>query len=99
MRNSFVVMALAATSLLAQLPGSSVSGRIQFPPDSPVTLVSADWSESRSTQTGGAALIDLHTDLSLRNTTQRKIRGLTLSVISQQVTPGGNEVLKIEKKE
>ena len=93
MRNSLLALAVTATSLLAQLPpqlaGSRVSGRIQLPPDSPVTLVAADWSESRSTERGGAALIDLHTDLSLRNTTQRKIRGLTLSVVSQQVAPGG----------
>jgi len=91
MRNSSVWLALALScaGLWAQPVGSRVSGRIQLPPDSPVTLVSADWSESRTTERGGAALIDLHTDLSLRNTTQRKIRGLTLSVISQQVAPGG----------
>jgi hypothetical protein len=91
MRNSFAwLLAIVATGLWAQAPGGSrVSGRIQLPPDSPVTLVSADWSESRSTERGGAALIDLHTDLLLRNTTQRKIRGLMLSVISQQVGAGG----------
>jgi hypothetical protein len=89
MRNSLLAFALAASSIWAQLPGSRVSGRIQLPPDSPVTLVSADWSESRSTERGGAALIDLHTDLLLRNTAQKKIRGLTLSVVSQQVAPGG----------
>jgi hypothetical protein len=93
MRNSPVWLAallVATTGLWAQTPGSSrVSGRIQLAPDSPVTLVSADWSESRSTERGGAALIDLHTDLLLRNTTQHKIRGLMLSVISQQVGAGG----------
>jgi hypothetical protein len=81
----FLATALAAGAS-AQV---SVSGRIQLPPDSPVTLLSADWSESRSSQRGGAALIEVHTDVLLRNASQRHIRGLTLAVTSQEVAPGG----------
>jgi hypothetical protein len=34
-------------------------------------------------------VLDLHTSLSLRNTSQQRIRGITLLVTSQEVTPGG----------
>ena len=38
---------------------------------------------------GGAILLDVHAGLSLRNSSQRRIRGVTLLVIAQEVTPGG----------
>jgi hypothetical protein len=62
---------------------------ITFPEDSPVTLVSADWGESNASARGGAMLLDLHTSLSLRNSGSRRIRGITLLVSAQDVTPGG----------
>lgn len=85
--------ALAVAPLFAQRGAAPeqgrVSGRIHLPPDSPITLVTADWSESRSAERGSAAVIDLRTTLSLRNSSQRRIRGLTFLVTSQEVTPGG----------
>lgn len=68
------------------------SFRIDFPKDSPVTVVSplsADWGQSKSLARGGATVLDLHTALSLRNSGQRRIRGVTLMVLAQEVTPGG----------
>jgi hypothetical protein len=65
------------------------SVKINLPPDSPVALVSADWGESRATARGGAIMLDLHTALTLRNSGQRRIRGVTLLVQAQAVTPGG----------
>lgn len=62
---------------------------ITLPEDSPVTVVSADWGESTATARGGAMLLDLHTSLSLRNSGSRRIRGITLLVQAQEVTPGG----------
>ena len=62
---------------------------ITFPEDSPVTVVSADWGESNASARGGAMLLDLHTSLSLRNSGSRRIRGITLLVSAQEVTPGG----------
>ncbi len=58
-------------------------------PDSPVALVSADWGESNATVRGGAFLLDVHAALSLRNSSQRRIRGVMLAVLAQEVTPGG----------
>jgi hypothetical protein len=65
------------------------SVKINLPADSPVALVSADWGESRATARGGAMMLDLHTALTLRNSGQRRIRGVTLLVQAQAVTPGG----------
>lgn len=71
----------------AQQPASSF--RIDFPADSPVGVVTADWGESRTSTLGGAVMLDLHAALSLRNTGVKHIRGITLLVLAQEVSPGG----------
>ena len=63
--------------------------KIDFPSDSPVALLSADYTGSNEIARGGALLLDFHAALSLRNASQRKIRGITLLVSAQEVTPGG----------
>ena len=63
--------------------------RINFPPDSPVVPVKTNIGESRATPRGGAMVVDLHMALSLRNTDSRHIRGITLLVMAQEMTPGG----------
>ena len=68
---------------------------ITFPEDSPVTVVSADWGESNASARGGAMLLDLHTSLSLRNSGSRRIRGITLLVSAQDVTPGGKASVSV----
>jgi hypothetical protein len=76
----------------AQTPQSRGSLKIDFPKDSPVSVVSpltADWGQSNAMARGGALLLDLHTSLSLRNASQHRIRGITLVVLAQEVTPGG----------
>jgi hypothetical protein len=82
-----------ASALVAQDapldPHSSI--RIDFPPDSPVVALTAstDVGPSRATARGGAMVVDLHMGLSLRNSGSRNIRGVTLLVTAQAVTPGG----------
>ncbi len=68
-------------------PRSSV--KVAFPADSPLTVVSADWGESRTSARGGALVLDLQTSLLLRNAGQRHVRGVILLVQAQEVTPGG----------
>src|ERR1700730_1746685 len=63
--------------------------KIDLPQDSPVVLLSADYGESNETARGSAMLLDVHAALSFRNSSQRKIRGITLLVTAQDVTPGG----------
>jgi hypothetical protein len=85
MRSKIFIFALGAIAATAQTPGR----KIDFPVDSPVTAVSSDWSETRATPRGGAYQLDVHAVLSLRNTSQRRIRGVTLAVLAQEITPGG----------
>jgi hypothetical protein len=80
---------LCAGIAFAQMPDAHGSLKIELPNDSPVTLVSSDWGQSRPTVRGGAVMLDLHSSLSLRNSGSRRIRGITLVVLAQEVTPGG----------
>jgi hypothetical protein len=88
-RTSPVLLLLGALAAWAQMPQPVSSVKINFADDSPVALKSADWGESRTEARGGALVLDLHTSLWLRNTTQQRIRGITLIVQAQEVTPGG----------
>src|SRR5512140_3839619 len=91
MRGRIAILGLltAASAAWAQAPDARSSVKINLPPDSPVTLVSADWGESRATPRGGAMQLDLHASLQLRNAGPRRVRGVTLLVLAQDVTPGG----------
>ncbi|HEX5431541.1 MAG TPA: hypothetical protein VFW83_06220 [Bryobacteraceae bacterium] len=82
---------LGAGSLGAQ----AVSPKINLPKDSPVAVVSMDWSQSRATPRGGAYLVDVHASLSLRNSSSKRIRGVTLAVLAQEVTPGGKGAVSV----
>src|SRR5580658_1921376 len=90
MRSSSLLLAsaLALVPLNAVLSAAALP-KIDFPADSPVDLISADYGESNEAARGGALLLDFHAALSLRNSSQRKIRGVTLLVSAQDVTPGG----------
>lgn len=94
MRNNFLKLAasasLVAAVLSAQegpLPGGSVN--INLPKDSPVALLAMQSDQSRTTMRGAAMVIDLHMALRLRNSGPNHIHGVTLRVVSQEVTMGG----------
>jgi hypothetical protein len=81
---------LSAAALLAQdapLPGGSVS--FPLPNDSPVASLGFSTGESRATARGAAMVLDLHLSVPLRNISNKRIRGITLRVVSQDVTLGG----------
>src|SRR5262245_58981760 len=82
------VFALLAS---AQTP----NGRIDLPKDSPLAMVSMDWSGSRAMPRGSAYLVDVHASVSLRNSSQKHIRGVTLAVLAQEGTPGGKGAVKV----
>jgi len=84
----FVFTAAAAA---AQTP----NGHIDIPKDAPVSMVSVDWSGSRATPRGGAYLVDVHASLTLLNSSQKHVRGVTLEVLAQEVTPGGKGAVKV----
>lgn len=68
-------------------PASSF--KINFPKDSPVTLVTFDLGGSKATARGGAMTLDLNSGLLLRNSSGKRIRGVTLLVLAQDFAPGG----------
>jgi hypothetical protein len=77
----------AAGSLVAG--AQSFSHKIDLPAAGPIAVMTDDWHESNATARGGAFLLDVHAALSLKNVSQRRIRGVTLVVLAQEVTPGG----------
>jgi hypothetical protein len=96
MRSNIAIVAGACAATLAWGQADSRgSFKIDFPNDSPVTFVAADWGQSRPLPRGGAVVLDLHTSLSLRNSSQRRIRGVTLMVLAQEVTPGGKASVSV----
>ncbi len=91
--NLALITLLGAATLCAQ--GGDVpldprnSYKVNFPTESPVALVSADWGQSSAVARGGALQVDLHSTLVLKNASPRAIRGVSLLVLAQEVTPGG----------
>ena len=85
------VFSLSIAPLLAQDAPLDLhsSIRIDIPPDSPIVPLETKMGESRATPRGGVMVVDLHMALSLRNASSRRIRGVTLLVTAQEVTPGG----------
>ena len=81
--SSFLPLLCLSAAFAGVLP------KIDLPKDSPVSVLSADYGESNENARGGAMLLDLHAALSLRNSSQRRIRGITLLVTAQDVIPGG----------
>ena len=89
MRSSKVARALLVAQAFLPVLCAGVLPKIDLPKDSPVTVVSADFGDSNESARGGAMLLDLHAVLSLRNSSARRIRGITLLVMAQETTPGG----------
>jgi hypothetical protein len=85
-----VGLLVAGAGLQAQespLPTGSIN--INLPKDSPVALLSISSDPSRATMRGAAMVLDLHMALTLRNGGTGRIHGVTLRVVSQEVTMGG----------
>src|ERR1700729_2801681 len=89
MRSSSALIASALFLVPCNAVFEAALPKIDLPADSPVVLLSADYGESNEMPRGSAMLLDVHAALSLRNSSQRKIRGITLLVTAQDVTPGG----------
>ncbi len=96
-RNKLAVMSWCACAVWAQETALDTrsSLKVQLPADSPVTLVSADWGESNASARGSAMVLDLRSSLSLRNSAPLRIRGITLLVLAQEVTPGGKASVSV----
>lgn len=80
---------IAVAILTAPGVWAGVLPKIDLPKDSPVAVLSSDYGDSNESVRGGASMLDLHAALTLRNSSQRRIRGVTMVVTAQDRTPGG----------
>ncbi len=91
-RNSFAAFLLAATAALAQTgepldPAAAI--RFNLGPGAPLEVVSTQMGASSVTARGGALVLDLRPTLVLRNSGAQTLRGVTLLLLAQEMTPGG----------
>lgn len=84
---TIAILAVAVTG--AAQSAQKLVPRIDLQPDAPLSMLSADWGDSSAIPRGGAFFVDIRAALSFRNVSQRRVRGVTLAVLSQEVTPGG----------
>jgi hypothetical protein len=80
--------ALAVASAIS-LHGQALNHKIDFPKDSPVSLLSEDFGNSNATARG-ANVIEVNAALSLRNSGQKRIRSMTLMVSTQDAAGKGS---------
>lgn len=69
--------------------------QVRFPEDSPVRVVKEEWGDSTIAYRGGVMQLDLRTSLTLQNLSDRQIRGITLKVLAQELTPGGKGAVSV----
>ena len=90
-RSSLMALSLAAAAWAQSSqpldPASAI--RISLAPGAPVSVVSTDLGDSRIQARGGAMVLDLHATVTLRNNAPQSVRGVTLVVLAQEMTPGG----------
>ena len=82
-------LTLAGFALAQEAPLPSGSVAINVAKDSPLAVLGMSTEQSRTAARGAAMVIDLHMSLTMRNTTANRIHGVTLRVVSQEVTMGG----------
>jgi hypothetical protein len=80
--------AFAIASALS-LQAQTLNHKIDFPKDSPVSLLSENFGNSNATARG-ANLIEVNAALSLRNSSQKRIRSMTLMVSAQDAAGKGS---------
>lgn len=80
---------LLAGALSAQPASPKLLSVVATPSDAPVRIETFDQGDSRVAPRGGAMVVDVHSSVTLKNTSTRRVRGVTLLVTAQEVTPGG----------
>jgi len=83
------ICAILAAGAALSLEAQTLNHKIDFPKDSPVSLLSADFGNSNATARG-ANLIEVNAALSLRNSGQKRIRSMTLMVSAPDAAGKGS---------
>lgn len=96
MSSKVTILLVAGTAALwAQEARLDNSVKINLPADSPLTLISTNLGESHVSQRGSAVVLDLDVSLTLHNSSGNRVRGVTLLVAAQEVTPGGKASVSV----
>lgn len=96
MSNKLAILFVAGvTALCAQETPLDNWVKINLPVDSPLTLISTDLGESHLSPRGSAVVLDLDVALTLHNSSPNRVRGVTLLVAAQEVTPGGKASVSV----
>jgi len=95
-----IPLLLAAACLVPEAPAQEAplspgSVNINLPPNGPLALINYSMSDSRTSARGAAMIVELHMSLALKNSSPNRIHGVTLRVVSQEVTPGGKSWVTI----
>ena len=90
-----ILLVAGVAALCAQETPLDNSVKINLPPDSPLTLISANLGESHVSQRGSAVVLDLDVTLTLHNASPNRVRGVSLMVTAQEVTPGGKASVSV----
>ena len=91
-RNSalaFFLMTAAAWAQVGQPLDPASAIRVNLAAGAPVAVVSTELGDSRIQARGGAMVLDLHATVMLKNNAPQGVRGVTLVVLAQEMTPGG----------
>jgi len=90
-----ILFVAGVAALCAQETPANNPVKINLPPDSPLTLISTDLGDSHVSQRGSAVVLDLDVGLTLHNSSPNRVRGVTLLVAAQEVTPGGKASVSV----
>lgn len=85
----WLISLVCACLLPAQDTSNTPWLKVDFPGDSPLGVVSYSLGNSTASVHGISLALNLHTSLALRNASNKRIRGLTLLVEAQDLTPSG----------
>lgn len=97
MKSRLKAWAILAACSVATLFGQSAEHSLDvwLPENSPLSVVSSGWGESRATARGAALSLDLKTSLRFRNNSRMRLRGISLEVKSQDGTAGGKASVSV----
>jgi hypothetical protein len=82
-------MLVSATVLAQDAPIPQAAVSFNLPGNSPLSVSGFTMADSRASARGAALVLDLHMPLTLRNDSGKRVHGVTLRVVSQEVTLGG----------
>src|ERR1035441_7946690 len=100
MSSKFLILFVAGvTALCAQETPLDNSVKINLPPDSPLTLISANLGESHVSQRGSAVVLDLDVTLTLHNASPNRVRGVSLVGPAEGGAAGGEAALPVPHRQ